>query len=359
MTTKTARNSIPRSLWTAPSLRADRRRIYVAVAILADLAGAWFIYTGASGEDFYLAPAFWTRVGVILAVLAVVRVSTYALLVRGRAQAFNLARDRALVESCEITIDEAAERFASWPQRRVWHDSRSRNSDGFAVLVSMGAGPHSGPGFVTGPGKLRRLRGGHGNSYRWVDVNDQLRSEHENSVIINGMNKDEWLLPFPQFGSYTVPSGYAGRSRGMIAEEAEKAQEQAASEREDAERAAHWAAKEAQLEQQRIEREQAALAAKPVLRAYAGHIPPSIAEVLASTVNKHSEISNVFVAWSGIPGAKPKLTALVDSPTDRYGMATEVARALNSVEGGSKLAVRTLEQDEVGPAYLLKTLTFE
>jgi hypothetical protein len=270
--TTTTPNSIPRSLWTAPSLRADRRRIYVAVAILADLAGAWFIYLGASGEDFYLAPTFWTRVGVILAVLAVVRVASYALLVRGRAQAFNLARDRALVESGEITIDEACERFASWPQRRVWQESRY--TEGYPVLVSMGAGPHSGPGFVTGHGKLRRLRGGNANAYRWVDVNDQLRSEHQDSIIINGMNKDEWLLPFPQFGSYAVPNGYAGRSRDMIAKEAEKAQEQAASEREDAERAARWAAEEEKREQQRVEREQAALAAKPVLQAYAGQIPP-------------------------------------------------------------------------------------
>lgn len=411
MKTTTTRNSIPRSWWTAPSLRADRRRIYAMLAVISDLAGAGFVYLGVSGTDFYEAPAFWVRVVTVVAVLAVIRVAAYALLVRGRAGAFNLARDRALVESGEITIDEAAERFASWPQRRVWHEGK--RTTGYPVLTSMGSSAGSGPGFITSRTKLGRLRGTNANSFRWVDVNDQLRSEHQSKIVINGLSGNEWLLPFPQFGSHSVPPGYAGRSRDMIAKDAEKAKKQEAHDqaeryrqsrldeaaaqrelaaqerkeqaeardaafaaaqeerrRQSAEREAQLVADREQRELQRARRDQELAdqkaareeqvrATKPVLQAYAGNLPPSIAEVLAATVDKRSEISNVFVAWSGLPGTKPKLTALVDAPLNRFGMAAEVARALNGVDGGSKLAVRALDPVEVGPAHLLETVTFD
>jgi hypothetical protein len=380
------------------------------IAVVADLSGAGMIYLGAGAEGFAETAEFWIRVGIVLAALAVVRVVAYTLLVRGRAASFNLSRDRRLVESGEITIDEAAERFASWPQRRVWHEGQ--RTTGYPVLASMGSAPHSGPAYITGRMKLGRLRGANANGFRWVDVNDQLRSEHQSKVVINGMSNDEWLLPFPQFGSHSIPNSYAGRSRDMIAREAEKAKKQealdhaekdrqsrlaeAAAERaiaeqvrkdqataravefaagqeerrrQTAERDERLAAEREQREQQRIqrdqelaaqraERERLAQASKPVLQAYAGSLPPSVAEVLAAAVDRRSEISSVFVAWSGRPGAKPKLTAWVDAPLNRFGMAAEVAKALNSVEGGSKLAVRVLDPAELGTAHLLETVSF-
>ena len=192
--------SLARSLWTAPSLKASRRRFYVPAVLGVDAYALFRVYHEvqpyAADLDWDIVPAEATVLLLLKAL--VVHAVLYFLLSIGRRRSFKVSREREQVEAGEITIDDAAARFCQWPQRRLY-------SRGHPVTISASGFPVIGAAFLTGPAFGLRALGA--DSYRWSDPMESMRLDRQMRAVINPRHRAEWVLPFPTLSDHAIPEG--------------------------------------------------------------------------------------------------------------------------------------------------------
>ena len=327
--------SLARSLWTAPSLKRSRRRVYIPVAAGADIWAACRVASDLCAETpGQAADVSWQLVGTDVAAALIVHVLAYILLSIGRHGSFKLERDRGQVEAGEITIDAAAERFSQWPRRRLYN---SRNKP---VTLSAAGLPASGAAFLTGPRFRFRHLGAEG--YRWVDPVESMLADGQMRAVINPRAKDEWILPFPALGEHAIPAGYIGRSVRMI--EAADAVRRAKAERQPGRLAAGASSF------------RGTAAPDYTYAPYTGKVPEPVLDLLSDMVAVRSEVSAMHILWSSRAGEEPRLTALVEAHHDRTSVTSDIARALAGVAGGNRLQVRLMDPQETVTIRELRTV---
>lgn len=330
--------SLARSLWTAPSLKLNRRRVYIPVVLGGDAWAAYRIGCDLKTEmpRFDVEAIPYQLVGSDIAIALLIHALAYMLLSIGRHGSFRLARDRGQIEAGEITIDIAAERFSEWPQRRLY------NSKNKPVTISATGFPVIGAAFVTGP--RFRLKHLGASSYRWVHPAESMRADGQMRAVINPHSRDEWILPFPSLGDHAIPEGYIGRSVAML--EAAEAMRRYKAERQ--------AARNSLAAGASSFRE--APAPDYTYAPYTGKVPEPVLDLLSDMVAVRSEVSAMHILWSSRTGEAPQLTALVEAHHDRTSVTSDITRALAGVTGGSRLQVRLMNPQEMLTVRELRTV---
>lgn len=330
--------SLARSLWTAPSLKRSRRRVYIPVVIGSDALAVYGIARGVKAEmpRFDVEAIPYQMVGADVVIALLVHALAYVLLSIGRHGSFRIARDRGQVEAGEITIDVAAERFSEWPQRRLYNSKKKPatiSAAGFAVI---------GAAFLTGPRFRLKQLGAAG--YQWVDPAESMRADGQMRAVINPRSKDEWILPFPSLGDHAIPEGYIGRSVAML--EAAEAMRRFKAERQAARNTLAAGAssfREAPVPDYRYS-------------PYTGKVPEPVLDLLSDMVAVRSEVSAMHILWSSRIGEAPQLTALVEAHHDRTSVTSDITRALAGVTGGDRLQVRLMNPQETLTVRELRTV---